>query len=264
MHETVDHKDASWASIARKNKDRALTHLIRPFNSMLESTRSSLAPLSPPTNHNHRSDYSFGLSPSKPLTPSLLTLPVRSDRSNEFNPQLSGSLSLSLESVSQATLPNLQSFNAHNFPVRYGADFYTKVLDNRGLSVLLVDRRGGRSHVVAALLARRQFVSAQGAYDVYIMTVGVDASFRRSGIASMLIQTLVDKCEREKDGFLRSFVLHVHVGNPGALDLYLKNGFHLVSRAVGYYALNPDVSDPKDAWVLTRRLEPMSADSSVW
>ncbi|KAI8614126.1 acyl-CoA N-acyltransferase [Chytriomyces sp. MP71] len=148
----------------------------------------------------------------------------------------------------------LRAFADRTFPVRYDAPFFERALLARGLSLLLLDTRGavGPPRVVAALLARKEPVTAHGVYDVYLAVLGVDAGLRRRGVASMLLRRLVDKCEAEADGWMRGFVLHVHVGNEGARRLYEANGFRVVGTIVGYYRDNAKVAEPRDAYYLRR------------
>ncbi|KAJ3023827.1 UNVERIFIED_CONTAM: hypothetical protein HDU68_008440, partial [Siphonaria sp. JEL0065] len=96
-------------------------------------------------------------------------------------------------------------------------------------------------------MGRKEPVSKDGSYDVYISTVAVLPEHRGKGLASGLLQTLISKCKADADPKMRGFQLHVHTVNQVAKQMYIKNGFKVAETAVGYYHGNLAVSEPRDA-----------------
>ncbi len=68
--------------------------------------------------------------------------------------------------------------------------------------------------------------------ECHILNVAVHPSFRRMGLASQLIDHLLEVCDREK--VLRYF-LEVRVSNEGAISLYRKYGFKVCGIRRRYY-----------------------------
>jgi ribosomal-protein-alanine N-acetyltransferase len=81
--------------------------------------------------------------------------------------------------------------------------------------------------------------------ECHILNVAVHPSFRRMGLASQLIDHLLDVCRRE--GILRYF-LEVRVSNEGAISLYRKYGFRVCGVRRRYYA-----DTGEDALIMQRR-----------
>ena len=79
----------------------------------------------------------------------------------------------------------------------------------------------------------------------YVMTLDVAEPWRRQGLAGELmrrveVQVLEAGCE--------AMVLHVFVGNAGAIRFYARSGYVRSGRAVGFYG------DGGDAWVYRKSL----------
>ena len=66
----------------------------------------------------------------------------------------------------------------------------------------------------------------------YISNVAVDESVRRAGIASMLVDGMLRRCEALALLFV---TLEVRASNEPAIRLYAKHGFEEVGRRKGYY-----------------------------
>ena len=81
------------------------------------------------------------------------------------------------------------------------------------------------------------FALAQIAADeAEILTLGVDPSWRRNGVANRLVQGLKRGAAR---GGARALFLEVAASNEAAIALYAQNGFTETGRRKGYYA-RPD------------------------
>ncbi len=98
----------------------------------------------------------------------------------------------------------------------------------------------GHSRVAAFLLARRV------ADELEILNLAVEASARRLGIASRLLQ--LSLARGRASGAKRAF-LEVRASNSGALSFYRHHGFVSLGRRSRYYS-NP----PEDALMFSRQL----------
>ena len=79
--------------------------------------------------------------------------------------------------------------------------------------------------------------------EVFITNIAVTKPFRRKGVASLLLKTLVDKCAQSKASYL---TLEVRRSNISAIKLYEKFGFLPVGERKSFY------SDPtEDALLYT-------------
>lgn len=79
--------------------------------------------------------------------------------------------------------------------------------------------------------------------EVYITNIAVSEGFRKKGIGSALIKSLVSCAEREAAVFV---TLEVRKSNLPAIALYEKSGFEKVGERVGFYE-NPK----EDALLMT-------------
>ncbi|KAI9339952.1 acyl-CoA N-acyltransferase [Obelidium mucronatum] len=159
--------------------------------------------------------------------------------------------SMKLEHISESNLQTLMELNDQCFPIKYAPWFYHMIMANPQLTVLCFQE--GSNKCFGAIMGRKEPVSKDGVYDVYISTVAVLPEYRGKGLASGLLQTLINKCKQDADVKMRGFQLHVHVVNQVAKTLYIKNGFNVVETIHGYYSGNLAVSEPRDAYFLTLR-----------
>ena len=88
---------------------------------------------------------------------------------------------------------------------------------------LALVRRGGRDGGARRVLVLSRYVDAW-----HVMNVAVAPERRRQGIASALLQRLL---ELTKDDALRGYTLEVRVSNTGAIELYERFGFRVKGRA---------------------------------
>lgn len=86
------------------------------------------------------------------------------------------------------------------------------------------------------------------AADAQVMTVGVAVSHRRQGIATRLVEDLL---ERARTARARDVFLEVRAGDGGAQELYRRAGFEPIGVRPRYYP-----PDGEDAVVMHRRLRP--------
>ncbi len=72
---------------------------------------------------------------------------------------------------------------------------------------------------------------------IYIMTLGVLAVYRRLGVASALLEHVL-KVAREKG--VKQVFLHAWTQNDDGIKFYEKHGFTITEKLPGYYkTLNP-------------------------
>ncbi|MCR4563551.1 MAG: ribosomal protein S18-alanine N-acetyltransferase [Clostridiales bacterium] len=72
--------------------------------------------------------------------------------------------------------------------------------------------------------------------EVFITNIAVKNEYRRTGVASLLLDTLIKKCKSEKAVYI---TLEVRKSNFAAIKLYEKYGFSLVGERKNFYS-NPD------------------------
>lgn len=77
----------------------------------------------------------------------------------------------------------------------------------------------------------------------HIMNIAVSKQFRKEGVATALLQTLLST---GKENGISAFTLEVRVSNYAAKRLYEKNGFHSVGVRKRYY---PDKEDAEIYWL---------------
>ena len=88
----------------------------------------------------------------------------------------------------------------------------------------------------------------------HVMNVAVAPERRRQGIASALLQRLL---ELTKDDPLRGYTLEVRVSNAGAIALYERFGFRQKGLRRGYYTDNRE-----DALIMWRDADVVDAGSA--
>jgi ribosomal-protein-alanine N-acetyltransferase len=79
----------------------------------------------------------------------------------------------------------------------------------------------------------------------YVVTLDVAPSWRRQGLAAMLMERVEVQAREAGCG---AMVLHVFDGNQGAVRFYERSGYELVGRDVGFYG------DGVDAMVYRKAL----------
>jgi [ribosomal protein S18]-alanine N-acetyltransferase len=76
-------------------------------------------------------------------------------------------------------------------------------------------------------------ISARYDEAYHVMTIAVDPDNRRAGIASTLLEALIDRAGEDAN-----YTLEVRISNSGAIALYERYGFREVGTRPRYYADN--------------------------
>lgn len=145
-----------------------------------------------------------------------------------------------LGDVTQHNLKQLKVLNSVVFPVSYNEKFYLDVLEHNDLA-----RLAYCNDVVAGAVCCR-LDKMEEKKQMYIMTLGCLAAYRRLGIGSVLLDFVFQLCRQRRD--VEAICLHVQVSNDEALDFYRKFGFEVTETKKKYYKR----IEPPDAYVLKR------------
>ena len=135
-----------------------------------------------------------------------------------------------LATTTKDSVAQVRALISAALPVRYADGFYTALVD------------GSRASLEARLTAEGPLVGhaawmmqeINGAKDVYLLDLVVDARYRRSGIGSGLVGEAI------KDGRCKGagrIILHVQTTNEDALAFYAKLGFRIIDTITNYYSV---------------------------
>jgi [ribosomal protein S18]-alanine N-acetyltransferase len=89
-----------------------------------------------------------------------------------------------------------------------------------------------------------------------ILTLAVSEEARRQGMASLMLRTAIESCERK---LISRLYLEVAEGNGPAIKLYAKAGFSIIARRENYYQLSR--SAPETALIM--RLDTKAAITQI-
>ncbi|KAJ1671939.1 N-acetyltransferase 5 [Coemansia sp. RSA 2052] len=150
----------------------------------------------------------------------------------------------------------MRVLNSVLFPVHYSSSFYRGVLLPGQFAQLATF---GNTYV-GTIACRKQplgfasgpIVAQSGSppdmLEVYMMTLGVLAPYRRLGVGKQLLQHAIDYARQ--DPMVSKIVLHVQIDNDDALRFYHKHGFSTMRIVERYYK----TIDPPHAYLLEYRL----------
>ena len=157
---------------------------------------------------------------------------------------------IELGDLTQHNLKQLKVLNSAVFPVVYNEKFYLDVLEHSDFAKLAYCN----DVVVGAVCCRLDKVDDKK--QLYIMTLGCLAPYRRLGVGSVLLDFVFQLCKGRRD--VESICLHVQVNNDEALGFYGKFGFQSTERKEKYYKR----IEPPDAFLLKRSTEDLHAKNS--
>jgi ribosomal protein S18 acetylase RimI-like enzyme len=174
-------------------------------------------------------------------------------------------------------IPEMLNLHKEWFPIDYTEQYFKIIVENKNkqyISIAAVCNIKGNEYIIGMILAeckseqqynsqvpdrykRSSFFENKYQY-VYIMTFGVIDEFRGVGLASSLLERLVNEVRKVNCGVL---MLHVVDYNKTAIGFYAKNGFQDVTTIKNYYRINEDIYDTK---VMVRFLETDGFIKSFW
>lgn len=186
-------------------------------------------------------------------------------------------LPVTLQPLSKETLPQLRDLNRAIFPVAYTDAYYRGLLSaDAGLVRLAYagpklvgavccrveeyadePKEASPAPVSAAATIVKLNAAVQAAAasrapaKMYIMTLGVLATYRECGVGGQLLRHAMDTATRPPFAArVDEIYLHVQVGNEDALSFYARHGFEVKERLVNYYRK----LEPADCFYVRRRL----------
>jgi ribosomal-protein-alanine N-acetyltransferase len=155
-------------------------------------------------------------------------------------------LELELRRLDLGDLDAIERIERASYPTPWSRSMFASELAKpSSLSFGAVDETG----TLVGYLVLSRYVDAW-----HIMNVAVAPERRRQGIASALLQRLL---ELTKDDSLRGYTLEVRVSNLGAIRLYERFGFRRKGIRRGYYTDNRE-----DALIMWRDADSGDAESA--
>ncbi|XP_065197644.1 N-alpha-acetyltransferase 50-like [Sycon ciliatum] len=147
-----------------------------------------------------------------------------------------------LGDITPHNIKQLKKLNSVIFPVFYNDKFYRNVLEQGEFSKLAYFN----DVVVGAVCCRLENCPNGPGKQVYIMTLGCLAPYRRLGTGTLLLEHIFKICRQRKD--VDSICLHVQINNEEAIAFYQKFGFEITETEEAYYKR----IEPASAYVLRR------------
>ncbi|WFD04457.1 N-terminal methionine N(alpha)-acetyltransferase NatE [Malassezia obtusa] len=157
---------------------------------------------------------------------------------------------IALTDLTPNNLGQLRMLNAQLFPIAYSENVYTQVLDE---DVRPLCKLGLYNDITVGNVCCRVDDGKDVAHcRVYIMTLGVLPAYRHLGIASALLQQVLEHAApgtKFNGRTVEVVSLHVHTANTAARAFYERFGFEAVHTEPEYYKK----LEPRSAWVLEKR-----------
>lgn len=174
------------------------------------------------------------------------------DESNSGNSSNEIRKEIKLRNLCANDIPELKRLCAEWFPVDYPESWYNDITSNkRFYSIAAVYKEKIVGMIVAEIKTKQNtnvedwhILSNKHPFNsqvTYILSIGVFKELRRLGIASMLLDTLIDYLSRETD--CKAVYLHVLCSNQGALNFYKKRNFQQRIYLPNYYTINGQFHD---------------------
>jgi ribosomal protein S18 acetylase RimI-like enzyme len=159
---------------------------------------------------------------------------------------MSNVLKVEIGDITTNNLQQLKILNVMTLPVRYTDKFYKDLLSNPKVHLKFAYHHG---FAVADVCARLEdHPTREGFNRLYIMTIGVLPAYRRRGIASQLLQHIMEIATSNKN--VLEVYLHVQTSNDDAKNFYLNKGFTQTGMLKDYYKR----ISPPDCFVLAKSL----------
>lgn len=158
-------------------------------------------------------------------------------------------LKLELGHLTEKNIGQLKKLNTETFPVTYQEQFYTDLLKAMDYS-----RLGFYCDILVSSICCRLEERAEslGGKALYIMTLSVLTPYQRRGMASQLIEWVIEKAQSKEaqPDEVQEIYLHVQTSNTSALSFYKSFGFEVTEEIKNYYKK----IEPPDCYVLRKSL----------
>jgi ribosomal-protein-alanine N-acetyltransferase len=126
-------------------------------------------------------------------------------------------------------LPALSVIEDASFPVPYPPSLLERLMRDCPATFLVATQESGELVGYCVSSMRRK--------SAHLISVAVRSSFRREGIATMLLRRTIDFLVGEE---VVDFWLEVNPSNTGAIALYAKMGFEKMGTVKSYYSDGAD------------------------
>ncbi|KAL6042725.1 N-alpha-acetyltransferase 50 [Balamuthia mandrillaris] len=155
--------------------------------------------------------------------------------------------------LTEKNIGQLKLLNSILFPVHYDDKFYRDLL----LSPEFTRLAFFNDVLVGAVSCRVESKKEEegGGVQMYIMTLGVLAPYRRLGIGNQLLEFVIEQCKKREVG---SVYLHVQISNEDALAFYKRYDFEVIRTIENYYKR---IDPPRDCYVLQRTIDLSSSSA---
>lgn len=192
-----------------------------------------------------------------PAFPTGQPQPAHSNVHRLLKEATSVSTSISYRELRDGDLKNLRDLNKEWFPVNYGDLFYERIKEKKSrgwvAECCISTKKYTDLHVIVGAVVY-EYTPAQSIFQkdswrevlyndsqaLYVMTLGVIDEFRGKGIASTLLDKILQ--EASEDARVKYVNLHVVSYNP-ARYFYEKRGFERVEELPEYYRINGTLYD---------------------
>jgi len=163
---------------------------------------------------------------------------------------------LKLRRLTSDDIEKLKSLCNEWFPIDYPDSWYQSITTNCKFDTLAATYN---DEIVAIIVSERKSQSLVNKEDsdmlspefsseakvVYILSLGVDKKFRRKGVASFMIKTLIKNnvmANQNDNDTAKAIYLHVLSSNKTAIKFYEKHGFKMLHFLRYYYVINQNRS----------------------
>jgi ribosomal protein S18 acetylase RimI-like enzyme len=152
----------------------------------------------------------------------------------------------SLRKVEFADIYHLHNINTRCLPENYPVEFYLSIIIKyRDISWVVVDKSKPIGYILLTLEPLNKIIVGEDprAQSGYISSIAVMPEWRRNGLAQKLINAAIESLRAIG---VMSTHLHVRVSNTGAISLYKKLGYVVISVESEYY------DDDEDAFIMQK------------
>lgn len=144
--------------------------------------------------------------------------------------------------------PILKSLCSEWFPISYPDSWYNSITTNPKFDAIAAVVDDEIISVLVSETKQRCDVNKED-YDllssdfssiekvVYVLSLGVDSNYRRMGVASFMIRTLIENHKKMKPALTRAVYLHVLSTNKAAISFYERHGFQMLHFLRHYYVI---------------------------